>query len=258
MEVIEIDPRECTKWKYADRSFFEYGDPNILAEDIKRNGQIEPVYVRTLGNDKSFKYEVIAGNRRFQACLSGNMPMKAIICSASDYEASIIQFKENEKITLSDYSNGMSFAKLKEDQKLTQEQLTELTSYSRSKVQNFLCFAKIDKAIWNAVSNMSKVSARSAETIYSLSKRGDIYKKALIEISDKIRKGAGSHRIEKLVEHIVLGEEQAANENVIASPKGEILAVWKNDKLQFAKNLNIDQKDFSGYIANYFTRKGGK
>ena len=35
MEVIKVDPRECTKWKYADRSFFEYGDPNILAEDIR-------------------------------------------------------------------------------------------------------------------------------------------------------------------------------------------------------------------------------
>jgi len=39
------------------------------------------------------------------------------------------------------------------------------------------------------------VTARSAETIYALSKRGESYKKALIEISDEIRKGAGSHRI---------------------------------------------------------------
>jgi ParB family chromosome partitioning protein len=252
MEVITVDPRECRKWKYADRSFFEYGDPNILAEDIKRNGQIEPVYLRTINGDQNFKYEVIAGNRRFQACLAGNMPMKALICNVSDYEASIIQFKENEKIALSDYSRGMSFAKLKEDKKLTNEQLSEMTGYSTSKVQNFLYFAKIDKAIWNAVSNISKVSARSAETIYALSKRGVPYKKALIEIADEIRKGAGCHRIRKLVDHIVLGKETETGENVITSSKGEILAIWKDDKLQFAKNLNIDQKQFTGYIANYF------
>ena len=35
MEVIEIDPRLCTRWKYADRNSFEFGDTNILAEDIK-------------------------------------------------------------------------------------------------------------------------------------------------------------------------------------------------------------------------------
>ena len=112
MEVIKVDPRECTKWKYADRSFFEYGDPNILAEDIKRNGQIEPVYVRCLDNDKDFKYEVIAGNRRFQACLSANIQMKAIICDVSDYEASVIQFKENEK-------------KMKEDWKVQAAEMLE-------------------------------------------------------------------------------------------------------------------------------------
>jgi len=48
MQIIDIDPRDCTRWKFADRSSFEFGDTNILAEDIMRNGQIEPVFVRKL------------------------------------------------------------------------------------------------------------------------------------------------------------------------------------------------------------------
>ena len=40
MEIIEVDPRVCKRWQYADRNSFEFGDTNILAEDIKRNGQI--------------------------------------------------------------------------------------------------------------------------------------------------------------------------------------------------------------------------
>jgi ParB family transcriptional regulator, chromosome partitioning protein len=252
MEVIKVDPRDCTKWKYADRSFFEYGDPNILAEDIQRNGQIEPVSIRPLKGDGDFKYEVIAGNRRFQACLASSIMMKAIIRDVSDYEAAIIQIKENEKVALSDYSRGISFAKLKEDQKLTQDQLSDITGYSRSKIQNFLAFAKIDQAIWNAVSNISKVSARSAETIYTIAKRGDVYKKALIEIADEIRKGAGSHRIEKLVDQIVLGEDKKIDEHVVKSQSGQVLAIWKNNKLEFSKNLDIDQQQLSNYIAKYF------
>jgi hypothetical protein len=56
-----------------------------------------------------------------------------------------------------------------------------------------------------------------------------------------------------------LGQEKELDENVITSSKGEILAIWKNNKLQFAKNLNIDQKQFTSYIANYFTgRKESK
>ena len=254
MKVIKVDPRDCTKWEYADRSFFEYGDPNILAEDIKRNGQIEPVSIRLLKEGADFKYEVIAGNRRFQACLAGSIMMKAIIQDVSDYEAAIIQIKENEKVALSDYSRGISFARLKEDQKLTQDQLSDITGYSRSKIQNFLAFAKIDQAIWNAVSNMSKVSARSAETICSIAKRGDVYKKALIEIADEIRKGAGSHRIEKLVDQIVLGEDTKIDEHVIKLQSGQVLAIWKNNKLEFAKNFDIDQQKLSNYIAKYFTK----
>jgi len=49
LEIIEVNPRDCIRWKYADRSLFEYGDTNLLAEDIKRNGQIEPVFKP--GND---------------------------------------------------------------------------------------------------------------------------------------------------------------------------------------------------------------
>ncbi len=38
MEIIKIDPSLCTRWKYADRNSFEFGDINLLAEDIKLNG----------------------------------------------------------------------------------------------------------------------------------------------------------------------------------------------------------------------------
>jgi len=91
MEVIEIDPRLCTRWKYADRNSFEFGDTNILAEDIKRNGQITPVFVRTLKDNGKFKYEIIAGSRRLQACLAADLPLKAILTNVTDAEAATIK-----------------------------------------------------------------------------------------------------------------------------------------------------------------------
>ena len=35
MQIIEINPRDCTRWKYADRSHFEFGNTGSLSEDIK-------------------------------------------------------------------------------------------------------------------------------------------------------------------------------------------------------------------------------
>ena len=55
MEIKTIEPRDCTKWKFANRSSFEYGSVNDLADDIKKNGQIEPIYVRKLSKGKQEK-----------------------------------------------------------------------------------------------------------------------------------------------------------------------------------------------------------
>ena len=253
MQIIDIDPRDCTRWKFADRSSFEFGDTNLLAEDIKRNGQIEPVFVRELKNSK-FKYEVIAGSRRLQACLNANLPLKAIITDISDIKAAITQIKENENLAISDYSKGLSYAKLQKELNISQKKLAELVGCTIHKIINYLYFAKIDQSIWDAVSNMSKVSAKSAESIYFLSKKSDKHKYALIDIADDIKKGAGCKRIEKLVNNIILGQKADSDQDIIQSPDGVIFASWKNDKLQFSKNANIDKKELSKYLLNFFVK----
>ena len=254
MKIIDIDPRDCTRWKFADRSSFEFGDTNLLAEDIKRNGQIEPVFVRELKTGR-FKYEVIAGSRRLQACLNANLPLKAIISDISDVKAAITQIKENENLAISDYSKGMSYSKLQKELNISQKKLAELVGCTRHKIISYLYFAKIDQSIWNAVSNMSKVSAKSAESIYFLSKKSDKHKDALIDIADDIKKGAGCKRIEKLVNNIVLGKKADSDEDVIQSPDGVIFASWKNGKLHLSKNINVDRKKISSYLLNLFLEK---
>lgn len=254
MQVVTIDPRECIRWKLADRNSFEFGDTNFLAEDIRRNGQIEPVFVRKLNSGK-IKYEVIAGSRRFQACLNANLSLKAIVTDISDIEAAIIQIKENENLTISEYSKGISYSKLQKELNISQTKLAELVGCTRHKIISYLYFSKIDQSIWNAVANMSKVSAKSAKTIYLLSKKSQQHKEALIDIAEEIKKGAGSRRIERLVNNIVLGEKQTYSDETIQSSDGTIFASWKNDKLQFSKNSSIDRKELSKHLLDFFVKK---
>ena len=94
MQIIEINPRDCTRWKYADRSHFEFGNTGSLSEDIKENGQVEPVIVRPLLNSE-YKYEIIAGSRRFQACFNAGLMLKAVIRDVSDEER--VQWKNTQK-----------------------------------------------------------------------------------------------------------------------------------------------------------------
>jgi hypothetical protein len=45
----------------------------------------------------------------------------------------------------------------------------------------------------NAIENPERISARAANSIYSLSRKGDDHINALIEIADKIKNGFASY-----------------------------------------------------------------
>jgi ParB family chromosome partitioning protein len=252
MQIIEINPRDCTRWKYADRSHFEFGNTGSLSEDIKENGQVEPVIVRPLLNSE-YKYEIIAGSRRFQACFNAGLMLKAVIRDVSDEEAAIIQIKENEHISICDYSKGIYYAKLMKDKKITQDKLSQVIGCSRHKLNSYLCFAKVSDTIWKAVGNTSKVSAKTAETMYAFEKNGKAYVDALIDLDEEIRKGTGTHRLTRMVNAIIVGEDsEIIEDGVIKLPSGAIIGTWKNNNLKLAKHLNIDQDKFIKHLIKFF------
>lgn len=252
MHIIKIDPRDCTRWKYADRSNFEFGNTDALAQDIKENGQINPIFVRELNSHPKFKYEVIAGSRRLRACLNANLMIDAIVTNVSDDKAALIQIKENEKLPLSEFSKAMAFVKLKNDNKLTQEQLAQIARCSQKKIFSLLSFGKVDQEIWNAVGNMSKVSAKSSEIILSISKKSQEHKNALIEIADEIKKGAGCRRITRMVEQIVSSDNKNFEPELVVSSSGQTIAQWKGNQLMFHKDLQLDKKKFNKMLITFF------
>lgn len=249
MEVLTINPRSCTRWHYADRSLFEFGDIAALSEDIKRNGQVEPVFVRVTGRN-NFKYEIIAGSRRWKACLDADLPLKAILFDIPDEEAALIQIKENQSLGICDYSKGVYYAKLLTDHKMTQEKLAQNINCSRQKLQNFLSFSKIPQVIWDAVGNTAKVSSKTASVIYSLSQKGERYVNILIELSEEIKKGIGSTRLERIVNEILLGQND--EDGVIKLPSGIVIGTWKNNSVKLDKHLKIDRDKFIKHLAKFF------
>ncbi len=110
---------------------------------------------------------------------------------------------------------------------MTQEKLTQNINLSRRKLQNFLCFNKVPQAIWDAVGNISRVSSRTAYTIYTLSKNQQCIP-ILIELADEIRKGIGSVRLENLVNQILSGKDSTAlKSKTITMPSGVILIIFQ-------------------------------
>jgi len=254
MQVIEVDPKKCVRWGFADRSAFEFGDVSKLAEDIVNNGQIEPAILRKSKNP-DFEYEVIAGSRRWKACLEAGIKLKGIVQDLSDEQAAVAQIKENQQLSICDYSKGIYYSKLLAEKKTTRTKLAKLTGYSLAKLDNFLDFQKIPDAIWGAVGNPSKVSSRTAATILSLCQNGKSYMAALIGLAGEIRKGIGSRNLEKAVFQVVKHKGPMVGlHKTIALPSGQVIAKWTQGGLQFTKDIPIDYKEIEKILVRYYQK----
>jgi ParB family chromosome partitioning protein len=254
MQVIEVDPKNCVRWKFADRSGFEFGDIYTLSQDILKNGQIEPAILRK-STDPQYKYEVIAGSRRWRACLDSGIPLKGIVQELSDEQAAVAQIKENQQLSICDYSKGIYYAKLIKEKKMTTEKLAESIGCSRPKLQNFLDFEKVPQAIWDAVGNLSRVSSRTASTIYALSQKGKNYISALIDLAEEIRKGIGSRTLEQKVLEAINGKDNIIEfQEKILLPSGKVVAHWTKSGIQFAKDIHFNQKEFEKIVVRYFEK----
>lgn len=252
MNLITVNPNQCKPWQFADRSGFEYGDIYSLIQDLKKNGQIEPVLLRPHPTVKD-KYEVIAGARRWKARSEANLPLKAIVQGLTDEQAAIAQLKENQQIPLCDYSKGISYDKMLKKEMLTRTHLAELIGCSRAKLSNFLAFADISYSLWDTVGNVSRVSSRTAATILSLQKKGEVYLEAMIDLAEEIKKGIGSATLEQKVLEIVQGKtRQIDYQKTIELPSGQVIATWEKNGLRFAKDVAIDQEQFNALVINFF------
>ena len=256
MEVIDLDPKRCAKWAFANRSTFEFGNISSLAHDIQVNGQIQPVLARPV-DEVEVDYEIIAGARRWRACLEIEHPLKAIVQEISDLEAFHRQHKENDKLPFSDYSTGMHLSKMLTAEKITLAEAASFMGCSKTKITNLLTFGKVPTRIWSAVEDMSKVSSRCSEIIFRLSNKGDEWIDALVDVAEEIRKGAGANKIEKLVNTAVLGEHvELEHRKKIVSEDGKIIGCWTKNGLQFEKGLSINQEKVEEAILGALTAFG--
>lgn len=202
--VIKVQPSEIANWEYRDRQNFELGSINDLADSIELNGQAQPVILVNASNifkssENKCKYIVIAGYRRWLACKSRNLLVDSIIRNMSLEQAIACLVSENERESISDYSKGMFFYNLLNKEQITKKALYEKLGIKKGMFDNYISFAEVPNEIWEAVGDLSKVSARTSSTIKLLCQKGEEYKKALILIAKKISEGIGEKKITSLV-----------------------------------------------------------
>lgn len=117
-----------------------------LADSITGQGIIQPITVRKIGYDK---YQIIAGERRFRASqMAGIKHMPAFIRVANDEQMLELALIENiHREDLNAIEIAISYQRLIDEIKLTQEKLSEKIGKSRSSIANFLRLLKLPPTV---------------------------------------------------------------------------------------------------------------
>lgn len=107
-----------------------------LADSIRQNGVLQPILVRRKGQ----KYEIVAGERRYQASkLAGLKEIPAVVREIDDDKVFQLALIENlQRSDLSPIEEAKGYKKLLTSRSLTQEELAKILSKSRSSIANTL------------------------------------------------------------------------------------------------------------------------
>lgn len=207
IEKIETNP-------FQPRTHFEEEALNELAASIKEHGIIQPITLRKLGNDK---YQLISGERRFRASqLAGLKEIPAYVRIANDQSMLEMALVENiQRENLDAIEVAISFKRLMDECKLTQEELSQKVGKNRSTVTNFLRLLKLPALIQVGIrtKQISMGHARALIAIEDENKQIEIFK-AIIEndlsvrqAEELAREGKKGASIEKKVTEKKVKEE---------------------------------------------------
>ncbi len=135
VDMIEPNP-------YQPRMNFDNEALRELADSIRTFGLIQPITVRRKGDGK---YQIISGERRYRASIMAGMDMiPAYIRDASEQGMLEMAIVENiQRENLDPIEVAMSYQRLMEECRLTQEQMADRVGKKRASVANQLRLLKL-------------------------------------------------------------------------------------------------------------------
>lgn len=213
---------------FNPRTNFEKDALNELSQSIAIHGIIQPLTVRKLGRDK---YQLISGERRFRASqLAGLTEVPAYIRVANDQAMLEMALVENiQREDLNAIEVAISYQRLIEECSLTQDQLSQKISKSRSSITNHLRLLKLPIEIQAGVRD-NVISMGHARALVSA---GD----ESIQIALFSRIVLENLSVRELEQIIKSGNFNPPTETTVTTGKKETPAGFSNDQFVFKEYL---------------------
>ena len=239
MDEIELSKIVANPWQ--PRTRFDQEKLEELAASIREIGVIQPLTVRKSGD----KYELIAGERRFRSSkLAGLIKIPAYVRTADDETMLEMALVENiQREDLDPIEIAISYQRLIDECKLTQESMSERVGKKRATVTNYLRLLKLPAEIQLGLRDkkLGMGHARAIIGIEDATEQTKIYHE-IVSNDYSVRK------VEELVRDLSTPKpESAPAKEKIAMPEeynhlGNQISSVFNNKVQFTRSQKGDGK----------------
>jgi len=125
--------------KYQPRKIFDEDNLNDLTNSIKERGILQPIIVRK-SNDDKYKFEIIAGERRWLAAQKAGLhTVPVVITEADDLKSLEYAIVENvQRHDLNPLEEAQGYKRLIDEFNYDQEKVSKFIGKSRSHITNSL------------------------------------------------------------------------------------------------------------------------
>ncbi|MCF0231600.1 MAG: ParB/RepB/Spo0J family partition protein, partial [Enterococcus sp.] len=164
LDLIEPNPDQ-------PRTYFKDTEIAELAKSIRKDGLLQPILVR---ERKNGKYQIIAGERRFQACVKAKLSeVPVTIKKATDAEAMELAMVENiHRSDLNPIEEAYGYKRIMDKRRITQAELAQMLSKGRSTIANSLRLLDLPEDAQQLLYE-EKISAGHARALLAVAREAD-------------------------------------------------------------------------------------
>ncbi|MFA7676671.1 MAG: ParB/RepB/Spo0J family partition protein [Candidatus Omnitrophota bacterium] len=211
-EFVYMSLRDISPAKNQPRQSIDTKELEELAASIKEKGFLQPIIVRKINAQQ---YEVVAGERRYQAAKSlGLKEIPTIIKDVNEKDAFILAIIENlQRKDLNPIEEGQAFKRLMEELNFSLEDIGQFVGKDKTTIVNALRLLKLPDIIQNALrqGRLTRTQARTIAGVVTPQAQEKLFNQILngdMTVRDIEKKARGLRRRRNPADPFVLEAEE--------------------------------------------------
>lgn len=217
----ELPVESLTPSRYQPRKNFDESALSELVDSIKSQGILQPLIVRRLDAEK---YEIVAGERRWQAAkILSKSHVPVIVKNIDDNLALVFALVENiQRENLDPIEEAAAFLRFQQEFHMSHADIAESIGRSRSSVTNTMRLLLLPELVKEFLQN-KQIEMGHARALLGLPVEKQANAAQIV-----VEKSLSVRQTEKLVQQIKAGKPEKSAPLILDSTFQEKLTYWKN------------------------------